>query len=90
MYNKSFVFLFTFHSLSQLNRLKDTFSLNSLQEIPSPISSVLNFLKFFCAKVRIGAVGCSGLERRPFTVKKGYRSSRPQPGCHYPNWPGRI
>ncbi len=64
------LFLFTFNSLSQLNRRKDTFSLNSLQDMLSPISSVLNFLKFFGAKVRIGAVGCSGLERRPFTVKK--------------------
>jgi hypothetical protein len=28
----------------------------------------------------------------PGTVKKGYRFSRPQPGCHQPNspWPGII
>jgi hypothetical protein len=27
-----------------------------------------------------------------YTVKKGYRFSRPQPGCHLPNpsWPGII
>ncbi len=30
--------------------------------------------------------------RIPYTVKNGYRFSRPQPGCHFPNspWPGII
>ncbi len=40
------------------------------------------------ATIRTG----SFLRNSPYTVKKGYRFSRPQPGCHQPNspWPGII
>ncbi len=53
----------------------------------------------FCARARFA--GCTylrhiilGLNTVPFlyTVKKGYRFSQPQLGCHLPNspWPGKI
>jgi hypothetical protein len=63
-------------------------------------SALTPFLPLLCTYVYIKTcfgnlkIDANVLNRRdiPYTVKKGFRFSRPQPGCHLPNspWPGII
>ncbi len=48
--------------------------------------------KFFCATITDSGMPCKLDIRVQNTVKKDYRISLPQPGCHKPNspWPGII